>query len=88
MEILESCKCPKLFPLEKGLGGLVKRRIKSANELEGHDHGFEEIYQKDISKQKDLEKMRLTVLRLTEGEVRHSADHMLQVVIAFLQSQI
>ena len=54
-------------------------------EIDGHSHGFEEVYQKDILKQADLESMGLTVLRFSEGEVRNNIDSVLQTIEAFIK---
>lgn len=70
---LSARKCCGLqFNRQKPLGKyIVDFYCKAVNlviEIDGYRHRFENIYKKDISRQKDLEAMGLTVLRFSEGE--------------------
>jgi shikimate kinase len=82
--------CGLQFNRQKPLGKyIVDFYCKSMNlviEIDGYSHGFKEAYQKDISKQADLELMGLTVLRFNEGDVRNKIDSILQIIEAFIQT--
>ncbi|MBL7995993.1 DUF559 domain-containing protein [bacterium] len=82
--------CGQQFNRQKPLGKyIVDFYCKAKNlviEIDGHTHGFEKAYQKDISKQAYLESMGLTVLRFSEGEVRNNIDSVLGAIEAFVQT--
>lgn len=82
--------CGLQFNRQKPLGKyIVDFYCKSMNlviEIDGYSHGFEEVHQKDISKQADLESMGLTVLRFSENEVRNNIDNVLRTIEAFVQT--
>jgi len=72
-------------PIGKYIVDFYCKALKLVIEIDGYSHRSEEVYQKDISKQKDLESMGLTVLRFTEGEARNNIDRVLQVIASFVR---
>ncbi len=73
-------------PLGKYVVDFYCKAMKIVIEVDGYSHGLKEVYEKDISRQRDLEAMGLTVLRFTEGEVRNKTDSVLQAIEAFVQA--
>jgi very-short-patch-repair endonuclease len=55
-------------------------------ELDGYSHHFEEIIDKDESKQLELEKVGLIVLRFNDDEVLKDINNVLRVLEAFVES--
>jgi len=49
-------------------------------ELDGYTHLFEDVYDKDQSKQKELEKVGLSVLRFNDEDVMNSIESVLIVI--------
>ena len=49
-------------------------------EIDGHYHNYEEQYQLDIEREKDLNTYNLTILRFTEQEVKKNMPWVLNVI--------
>ncbi len=88
---LSARKCCGLqFNRQKPLGKyIVDFYCKAMNlviEIDGYAHGFAEVYQKDVLRQKEIEAMGLIVLRFTEREVRTNIDNVLQAIVTFVKA--
>ena len=49
-------------------------------ELDGYTHNFEEVVERDVEKQEELEKIGLTVLRFADVEVMHDINNVLRTI--------
>ena len=71
------------FNRQKPIGNFIAdfycKELNLVIEVDGGSHFFDDILQKDEIKQRELEKLDLTILRLKENEVRF---HRTQVVEA------
>ena len=54
--------------------------LKLVIELDGYTHGFEQVYDKDMSKQKALEKIGLSVLRFADNDVMKNLDGVIYTI--------
>ncbi len=67
-------------PLLKYIADFFCQELMLVIELDGYTHTFEEVVEKDIEKQKELERIRLSVLRFADVEVLHDINNVLRTI--------
>jgi len=55
-----------------------------AIEVDGYSHSLEEVYEKDIIKEKRLNELGIIVLRFTDKEVLHDMDNVLRAIEQYI----
>ena len=67
-------------PLLNFIADFYCYELKLVIELDGYSHQFEETQIKDKNKQKELEKLGLTVLRFQDADVMNDIDNVLRAI--------
>ena len=71
-------------PIDNFIVDFFCNKLKLAIELDGYTHTFEEIAEKDASKQERLKEFGITVLRFCDEDVMKNTDGVLQVIRCFI----
>lgn len=72
-------------PLLNFIADFYCYELKLVIELDGYSHQIEEVQKKDEVKQRELEKLGLTVLRFEDNEVFSDMDNVLRVIDAYIE---
>ena len=72
-------------PIDNFIVDFFCNKLKLAIELDGYTHTFEEIAEKDASKQERLKEFGITVLRFCDEDVMKNTDGVLQVIRRFIE---
>ena len=73
-------------PIDNFIVDFFCNKLKLAIELDGYTHTFEEIAEKDASKQERLKELGITVLRFCDEDVMKNMDGVLQVIRRFIEN--
>ena len=72
-------------PIDNFILDFFCNKLKLAIELDGYTHTFEEIAEKDTSKQARLKELGITVLRFCDEDVMKNMDGVLHVIRCFIE---
>ncbi len=72
-------------PIDNFIVDFFCNKLKLAIELDSYTHTFEEIAEKDASKQERLKEFGITVLRFCDEDVMKNTDGVLQVIRCFIE---
>ncbi len=80
--------CGMQFNRQKPIGNYIVdfycKKACLVIEIDGYSHSFSQKRKRDMTRQRFLEKMNLTVLRFSETEVLKEIDQVLKVIESFL----
>lgn len=67
-------------PLDNYIVDFFCQELMLAIELDGFSHLFDEVYQKDLEKEKTLNQLEITVLHFWDEEVFRDTDNVFRVI--------
>jgi len=72
-------------PIDRFIVDFFCNTLRLAIELDGYSHDFEDVYEKDINKEKRLNELGIKVLRFDDREVIQNMDNVLRVIEGFIE---
>ncbi len=79
------CDFHRQKPIDNFIVDFFCNKLNLALELDGYTHTFEEIAEKDTSKQERLKEFGITVLRFCDEDIMKNTDGVLQVIRCFIE---
>ena len=73
-------------PIDNYIVDFFCNKLQLAIELDGFSHHLPETYQKDLEKEKKLNKLGITVLRFNDSEVIHRIDDVIGIIQLFIEN--
>lgn len=72
-------------PIGKFIVDFYCNKLLLVIELDGYSHDFDEVYAKDMAKEKVLKDMGLVLLRFADDEVMNDIDNVLRSIEGFIE---
>lgn len=72
-------------PVEDFIVDFFCNKLKVVIELDGYTHGFENVVEKDKSKEERLRQLGISVLRFNDNEVMNDIDNVLRAIQYFVE---
>lgn len=67
-------------PVLRYIADFMCKELKLIIELDGVTHDLEEVFEKDLIRQKELEEAGFTVIRFTDGDVLNAMDDVIYII--------
>ena len=71
-------------PIDNFIVDFFCHELMLAIELDGFTHSFEEVYVKDVNKEKRLKELGITMLRFHDEEVMKDRDNVLRTIESYI----
>ena len=72
-------------PIDRYIIDFFCNKLKLAIELDGYSHQFEEVLEKDLSKEKRLNELGIHVLRFQDEEVMKDMGNVLREIEGYIE---
>ena len=72
-------------PIDKYIVDFFCKELNLIIEIDGYSHHFEEVYDKDIKRQKELEDLGFSILRFSDEEVLNDFNNVCRVLELWLE---
>lgn len=84
---MRGCDFHRQKPIDNFIVDFFCNKLKLAIELDGYTHNFEEVVNKDKSKEEKLKEMGITVLRFHDEDVMKNIDSVLRKIQCFIEER-